>query len=69
MDYHATLMTIIAFSVAISSLSVIFHWLLTPVRENQAQLEKGQGKLEQGQKQLEKEISEIKHLILKAYKA
>ena len=83
MDYHAILMTIIAFSAVISVLSVIFHWLLTPVRENQARMEKGQGKLEQGQKQLErgqvqlekgqvqleKEISEIKHLILKAYKS
>ena len=32
-------MTIIAFSAVISVLSVIFHWLLSPVKDNQIRLE------------------------------
>ena len=34
MDYQAILMTVIAFSAVISVLSVIFHWLLSPVKED-----------------------------------
>ena len=41
MDLHTTLLTIIAFSAVISILSVIFHWLLSPLKENQERLESG----------------------------
>ena len=55
MDLNTTLVTIIAFSAVLSVLSVIFHWLLTPVKENQARLESGlkenQARLESGLKE------------------
>ena len=34
MDFQAILMTVIAFSAVISVLGVIFHWLLTPVKDS-----------------------------------
>ena len=34
MDYQAILMAVIAFSAIISVLSVVFHWLLLPVKED-----------------------------------
>ena len=39
MNITVVLMTIIAFSAVISVLSVIFHWLLSPVKDNQIRLE------------------------------
>ena len=38
MDYQVILMTVIAFSAVISVLSVIFHWLLSPVKEDIAEI-------------------------------
>ena len=39
MDLQIVLMTVIAFSAFMSVLSFIFHWLLSPLKENQARLE------------------------------
>ncbi len=60
MDLHTTLITIIAFSAVLTVLSVIFHWLLTPVKDNQARLEQNQARLEKNQARLEENMQELK---------
>ena len=40
MDLQIILSTIVAFSAVLTVLSVIFHWLLSPVKENQVRIEK-----------------------------
>ena len=60
MDLHTTLITIIDFSATLTVLSVIFHWLLTPVKENQTRLEKSQARLESNQARLEENMQELK---------
>ena len=64
MDITVVLMTIIAFSAVISVLSVIFHWLLLPVKDNQIRLEtevKGiQTKLETEARSIQKGQAEMK---------
>ena len=40
MDFQIMLMTIIAFSAVISVLGIAFNLLLSPVKQNQARMEK-----------------------------
>ena len=67
MEFQIILMTVIAFSAVLSILSVIFHWLLSPVKENQVRIET---EIKENQTKIETEIkdnrakieTEIKHL-------
>ena len=64
MDLHTTLITIIAFSATLTVLSVIFNWLLSPLKENQARLETGlkdtQERLDTGLKENQEQIAQVK---------
>ena len=63
MDLHTSLLTIVAFAAVISVLSVIFNWLLSPVKENQARMETSlketQDRMDTGLKEMETELKEV----------
>lgn len=60
MDFQIILMTIIAFSAVISVLSFAFSLLLSPVKENQARMEKEITVIRNNQAKMEKEITAVK---------
>lgn len=64
MEFQIILMTVIAFSAVLSILSVIFHWLLNPVKENQVRIETeikdNRVKIETEIKQLQSDMYQVK---------
>ena len=60
MDIQIVLMTIIAFVAVITVLSVIFNWLLNPVKDNQERIEKEVNQFKTEMNQFKKEMNQFK---------
>ena len=54
------LTTILVCVAVLTGLSIIFNWLLTPVKENQARMEKEVTVIKENQARMEKEVSAVK---------
>ena len=68
MDLHTSLLTIVAFAAVISVLSVIFNWLLTPIRENQDRMEAELKEVETGLKEVETGLKETQNRMEEGFK-
>lgn len=69
MDYQIILMTVIAFSAVITVLSFAFNLLLSPIKQNQANMEKKISSMETDISGLKEDVSAIKQALFKIERA
>ncbi len=60
MDLHTALMTILVVCAVLTVLSVIFNWLLNPVKDNQERIEKDLNQFKTEMNQFKTEMNQFK---------